>query len=517
MQQNKTIGTFSRRQVVAGMLATTAFALTACSPKGGAASRVAKKQDLSISIMQQPGSLDPVALSEGSDSFLWSSIYDTLLLTSAEGKIVPNAAKSFDYSKDGKTLTLTLREGLLFSNGKVPTSKDVKFSLERIKTTPGPGQFQALNIASVDAPDDATVVIKLTTPDPNLLRYLTARCGIISDAATARDASTKLNPVGSGPYTLDTAKTTAGATYVLKRRDDYWGAATFPFANVTLKVMADTTAVENALRSGQIDVSTIAPTSQESFKKQNFTFTKLDVTSVFQLLIADRAGTIQPALADLRVRKAINMAFDRDAIGKSALAGLGTPTSQLFFPFFPGSVKKLDSLYPHDPEGARKLLAEAGYANGFDVKMPSLVYTPTFEPLITQALADIGIRVTWNPIPPQETSKAITSASYPMILWVDGVSPGATIINSHFTPKGYLNPFHVEDPRLAPLVAESAITIDPDRQAAIYEKINTFAVENAWDAPLAFNGQLFAAAPGYKYVGTSPMNLSSLRVFAVAA
>lgn len=506
-----------RRQVIAAFAVTAALALTACNPQSSATSDpVAKKENLSIAIMRQPGSLDPVALSEGSDSFLWSSIYDTLLVINAEGEIVPNAAKSFEYTDDGKTLTLKLRGDLLFSSGKVPTSKDVKFSLERLKATAGPGQFQVGNVVSVEAPDDATVVIKVKSPDPNLLRYLTTRAGIISDEATASNGSAQLDPVGSGPYTLDTARTTAGASYVLKRRADYWGAEAFPFAEVNLKVMADATATENALRSGQIDVSTIAPTSQESFQKQNFSFSKVDVTSIFQLLIADRAGTIQPALADVRVRQAINMAFDRKAIGEAALAGLGTPTSQLFFPFYPGWAEKLDSRYPYDPEAARKLLAEAGYADGFDVKMPSLVYTPTFEPLVTQALGDIGIRVTWNPIPPQETGKAITSASYPMVLWVDGVGPGASVINNHFTPQGFLNPFHVEDPKLAPLVAESATEIDPERQAAIYEKINTFAVENAWDAPLAFSGQLFAAAPGYKYVGTSPMNLSSLRVFAQA-
>lgn len=503
-----------RASLVLALTASAALALTGCSASGETSGE--KPTTLNLAVMQQPGSLDPTELSEGSDGYLWSSIYDTLLVVSPEGEVVPNAAKSFEYSEDGLTLTLTLRDDLLFSDGEAPTSSDVKYGMDRIRNNPGAGQFQLANVSDVQTPDDATVVISLATPDPNLLRYLTMRSGVIADEETVDDESTQLNPVGSGPYTLNADKSTPGSSYVLERRDDYWGADAFPFETVSLKVMADGTATENALRSGQLDVSSIPPSSKEAFEKQGFTFSTLDVTAVFQLLIPDRAGTIQPALADVRVRKAINMAFDRAAIGESALAGLGTPTEQVFFPFFPGAIEELDGTYPYDVDAAKDLMAEAGYADGFSVTMPSLIYTPTFEPLVTQALADIGIAVSWNPIPPQETMTAVTSASYPMVLWVDGVSPAAAIIDNHWAADGFLNPFHVVDPELAPLVDEALVTVDPERQLELYEQINTYAVENALDAPLVFNGQLFATAPGYKYVGTSPMNISSLRVFAIA-
>lgn len=514
MQHNTLRPKRRRGRLALAVLTSATIALTACSAPAATSEEAPTTIDLAV--MQQPGSLDPVELSEGSDAFLWSSIYDTLLLTDSEGEIVPNAAKSFEYSDDGTTLTLTLRDDLLFSTGEAPTSSDVKYGLDRIRSTPGAGQFQLSKVSDVQAPDDSTIVLTLSEPDPNLTRYLTMRAGIIADEDTVDDDSTQLNPVGSGPYTLNEEKSTAGSSYVLERRDDYWGADAFPFETVSVKVMADATATENALRSGQLDVSSIPPTSKEAFEKQGFSFTTVDVTAVFQLLIPDRDGTIQPALKDVRVRQAINMAFDRAAIAKSALAGLGTPTTQVFFPFFPGSVEELDSLYPYDPEKAKDLMAEAGYADGFSVTMPSLIYTPTFEPLVTQALADIGITVSWNPIPPQETTSAITSGSYPMVLWVDGVSPAAALIDNHFQADGFLNPLHVEDPELAPLVDEAMVTVDPDRQAELYEQINTYTVENAFDAPLAFSGQLFATAPGYKYVGTSPMNISSLRVFDVA-
>lgn len=514
MQHSPTHSKRRSTAVALAILVSTTLAVAGCSaatPSGDEAPTT-----INLAVMQQPGSLDPVELSEGSDGFLWSSIYDTLLLLSPEGEIVPNAAESFEYSDDGLTLTLTLRDDLEFSNGDAVTSSDVKYGLDRIRNTPGPGQAQLGKVADVQAPDDATIVITLSTPDPTLTRNLTLRAGIIADEDTVDDESTQLNPVGSGPYTLNSEKSTPGSNYVLERRDDYWGADEFPFETISVKVMADGTATENALRSGQLDASSITPTSKEAFEKQGFSFSTVDVTAVFQLLIADRAGTIQPALADVRVRQAINMAFDRAAIGESALAGLGTPTEQVFFPFFPGGIEDLNGTYDYDIDAARELMAEAGYEDGFSVTMPSLIYTPTFEPLVTQALADIGITVSWNPIPPQETISAITSASYPMVLWVDGVSPAPALIDQHFTENGFLNPFHVVDPQLAPLVEEALVTIDPDRQTELYEEINTYAVENALDAPLVFNGQLFATAPGFKYVGTSAMNISSIRVYDVA-
>ncbi|WOX15332.1 ABC transporter substrate-binding protein [Streptomyces sp. N50] len=498
---------------VAALLAT---ATSACDSSPTSASDSGAGQTLALSILGTPNSFDPAQLVEGQQTYVWDSIFDTLLLQDNKGGLHPGAAQSWSYSKDGRTLTLKIRQGMKFSSGDPVDANAVKATLERIRSTPGQSQLSLASVASVEAPDASTVVINLKQPDASLLAALSTSPGVIGDPKTMANKSTALNPVGSGPYTLDPKSTVNGSVYVLNRRDDYWNKKAYPFKTVKIRVITDPTASANALKAGETNAGTADVSQLPALKAAGFRITHVQATAGAFLVLADRAGTKLKPLGDLRVRKAINMAFDRQKMVTQVLRGSGKATDQLFNPKSKAYDEALNQLYPYDVAGAKKLLAEAGYPNGFKVTMPSLVFTKSFEPLFTQALADIGIKVTWEPVPAQQTTTAVASGKYPMFLLVEGLASDAIMTRSFYTPTGFRNVFHSTDPKLTKLLGQAARELDPAKAAGIYREINEFGVDNAWLAPVFYLGSDWATKKGITYLGDGSSTMSTVRQFGVA-
>jgi len=215
------------------------------------------------------------------------------------------------------------------------------------------------------------------------------------------------------------------------------------------------------------------------------------------------------------VRKAINMAFDRQKMVTQVLRGSGKATDQLFNPKGGAYDEALNKAYPYDVAGARKLLAEAGYPNGFSVTMPSLVFTKSFEPLFTQALGDIGIKVTWEPVPAQQTTTAVASGKYPMFLLVEGLASDAIMTRSFYSATGFRNVFRSTDPKLTNLLNQASKELDPAKSAGIYREINEFGVENAWLAPVFYLGTDWATKKGISYLGDGSSTMATIRQFGV--
>ncbi|MET9461585.1 ABC transporter substrate-binding protein [Streptomyces canus] len=507
-----------RSQALAAIAAVAllATATSACDSSPTSASGSAAGQTLALSILGTPNSFDPAQLIEGQQTYVWDSIFDTLLLQDNKGELHPGAAQSWSYSRDGRTLTLKIRPGMKFSSGDPVDANAVKATLERIRSTPGQSQLSLASVASVEAPDASTVVIKLKQPDASLLAALSTSPGVIGDPKTMANKSTALNPVGSGPYTLDPKATVNGSVYVLNRRDDYWNKKAYPFKTVKIRVITDPTASANALKAGETNAGTADVSQLPALKAAGFQITHVQATAGAFLVLADRAGTKLKPLGDLRVRKAINMAFDRQKMVTQVLRGSGKATDQLFNPKSKAYDEALNQLYPYDVAGAKKLLAEAGYPNGFKVTMPSLVFTKSFEPLFTQALADIGVKVTWEPVPAQQTTTAVASGKYPMFLLVEGLASDAVMTRSFYTPTGFRNVFRSTDPKLSDLLDQAARELDPAKAAGIYREINEFGVENAWLAPVFYLGSDWATKKGISYLGDGSSTMSTVRQFGVA-
>lgn len=511
--------TASPRRLAAGLLLTAALVATstACGagdPEPGASETGGaglSSATLTFGVQSPPNSLDPFELHDGEQRFVWGSLFDTLLTLDFDGELQPNAAESWEYSDDALTLTLTLRDDLTFSSADPITAADVKGTLERTMETPGPQQGNLSAVGSIDAPDERTVVINLTEPDDNLLPSLALAAGVIGDPESLGSDEAALDPVESGPYELNSEQTQDGTVYVLDRRDDHWNASDYPFASVTIRPMPDRTARFNALMAGEIDAATVDQTQADPAEGAGLSLSQVEGASLASLVLADRDGTVTPALADERVRRAISLTVDRAGMVNGLLAGNGEPSGQMFHPLTDGYVEELDAVTERNVEQAKELMAEAGYADGFELAMPSTITAMPFEAALKQAFADIGIDLTWDPVPPQTSTQSAKWSAY----WnIGGAAAPSRMVAQFYAPDGSNNPFGSTDPELDSLLAEVAAETDPERAAELYAGISRFGDENAWFAPAMRLNTVWATQEGIEYVGTavSPMDL---RVFGI--
>jgi len=485
---------FKSARVVGAVIASVMmFSLAACSSESTpddksqqsstGSQAPAENHTLRLSMSAPPSNLS-VGNFSGGDSTMFMSIYDTLIHMDNEGNLVPGIAEKWEYNSERTELTLNIRSGLTFTNGEKLDAKAVMESLNTART--GPSSAGNLkSITDVSAPDETTVVITLAEPDASLEYTLTSFHGAIGAPSVLTAESSKLEPIGSGAYVLDLAKTTNGAKYVLERNEDFYDLAQYPFDSLEIQVIQDPTAVQNAVRAGQIDFAGLQTADQASqFPDDKFTVGTNKPNSVGVLWMIDGAGKVVPQLADERVRQAINFAFDREGIAQGLGPGIMHATEQLFSPLGGAWSDAENAVYPHDVTKAKQLLADAGYPDGFEVSMPSTVLTTAYEPFITQALKDIGITVNWDNVPFQDFYSKIYGGAYGMFFMFNGFGGSdAGDINAalNFNTLGYL------DPKIVDLLEAANIAGTPDA----FAPLNDYLVKSAWAAPLAYTTSMY--------------------------
>lgn len=482
------------------------------SPKSGEGAN--STATLSLAVRSPPRSLDPVDLDAGEQAFVWSSIYDTLLYRDNEGKIQPNAASAWEWSEDGLTLTFTIRDGMTFSNGDPLDANAVKATFERNKKRTGQQQEKMQYVEAIEAPDASTVVLTFSTHDPAFIFNMTQDGGAIAHPATVDDKRTTTDPIGSGPYTLNTGRSVNGSSYVLERRDDYWNVDQYPFKTFTVRVLQDQTAALNALRSGQVDVAGV-PANQVSSVEGNGISTKFvpAISGAF-INLADRGGVKEPALADVRVRQAINYALPREKMVEQLLFGAGQAAHQLYNAKSSAYLEDLEGYYEYDADKARELLKQAGYSDGFTLTMPSSPVSLNFEPTISQALADVGITVVWDAVPAGSANAAVATGEYPAFFATSAsVPPERETVRQ--LQSAAQNPFRWHDPKLDSLISAANSELDDDKRTKIYQDINRYATENALFAPLFSLGTTLGIKNGIERLGDGTTPFSTVRLYGV--
>ncbi|MEV8230576.1 ABC transporter substrate-binding protein [Streptomyces sp. NPDC079167] len=481
----------------AGLVVGGLFFLSACG--GGGSSNVGSSGGGSDGVLRLalentlPGWDWRKQISAGHTGLEWRPVYDTLLRTQSDGTVTPNAAEKYSYNDDKTLLTLKLREGMKFTDGAPVDAKAAKLSLEGFRDGGGSDSLR-LGGVKVRVVDDLTLTLTLPAANPALISYLGGSSGQLVSPASMDSPTLATKPVGSGPYVLNTRETVTGSKLVFNRNPDYWNPGDFAYDKLEFLVMADETAQLNALSTGQIDGAEISLGSIERAKSSG-----LHVKS-FQnlwsgLFFLDRAGAKIPALGDVRVRKAINMVFDRPAIAEGIWNGNGKANSQTYGPPSVAYQEDLLKYYPYDIEAARKLMKEAGYADGFSVVLPEVDhYNDEYSAIAVQQLAELNIRAKVVSVPRQESIPRILGGEFPMFVYKMPVNPEAEQVSNVLGPKGAFNPYHSADPGLTKLLEKWKVA-DGDEAADIYKQINRFLVENAWfapfgnpDSPWAFNG-----------------------------
>jgi peptide/nickel transport system substrate-binding protein len=443
----------------------------------------------------------------GNRALYYQAVYDTLLVGTSEGTIEPYLAKEFTYNDTNTVLTLKLRDDVKFTDGTMLDANLVKQNLERFKNGGGGYATDLAGVTSIEAPDASTVVLTLSAPDPALTAYLSREAGLMAAASMFDAADAATNPVGSGPYILDTATTVTGTSYVFDKNPDYWNPEAQHYAKIIMSVFADPTAVISAIKAGEVDTAILTDNNNlTEVEAAGFTILASELNFA-GLLLLDRAGTQNPAMGDVRVRQAINYALDRPGLLEALQLGNGTVTTQVFKSTSGAYDPALDSRYPFDPQKAKDLLAEAGYAGGLDITMPSTVVLGAAQfPLVQQELADVGINITWVDTPVENYIADFLAPKYaagPMQL---EENPDWQLINFMIAPTAPWNPFKYGDDTTARLISEIQ-NGDLATQVAKARELNAYIVEQAWFAPYYRVSAGYAFNPAKVSVVLNPSNI----------
>lgn len=467
--------------IAAVMLAS---GLSACVPESSPGNTAEKRDTLKFALSTPVGSWDPAIQLDASDAeWWWRSVYDTALKCKADGSVVPGAAESFELSDDARVLTLKLREGMTFEDGSPVDASSLKASIEN-QLDHG---YSATRVAGVTVAvvDDLTATV--TSPEPNG-QLPTAMClvpGILASpkalASTDRDSV----PLSSGPYKLDAAASTSGSVYTFRKRQDHWDAASYPYDTLVMEIMPEPTAKLNALKTGAVDVGQLNIATLAEAESAGVTVER-GISMFSGLMIGDRAGKVVPALGDVRVRRAINMAVNRDAVVQGLFDGQGVTTNQVFHPDGPAYLKELEGLSKFDIAGAKKLMAEAGYADGFDLELPS--WAPMQQeanPLVVQQLGELGIRAKEVPLTGPTAIAELLSGRFPLMYITMPITRSPMQdIETFIAPDAVWNTLHSADPQLTAMV-DAGQTMRGEEAAKNAQEINRFIAEQAWFSPWA--------------------------------
>ncbi|WP_456285355.1 ABC transporter substrate-binding protein [Microbacterium sp. JZ70] len=483
-----------RWKAAAATLAVSALALTACSGNGGGAGGETDTS-LTLGAIAPPVTLDPAGAEWGNRAPYYQAVYDTLLYADTEGEIQPWLATEWSYNADNTVLTLTLRDDVTFTDGSALTAEVVVENLQRFKdgTSPDAGYFA--DVASFEAPDEKTVVITMNAPNPAFLDYLTRDPGLIASSEAIASGDLTTEPVGSGPYMLDAAATVTGTSYAYTANPDYWNKDVQYYDSLTINVFQDPTAALNAIKANEADavrLSTNDNLAEVEGAGWTINYNELDFQG---LLLLDRAGEVSEPLGDVRVRQAINYAIDREAMLEAVQKGNGTVTTQVFPATSAAYDEALDEYYTYDPEKARELMAEAGYADGFTISMPSsaLLGASTYS-LIDQQLSEIGITIEYTD-PGNNFIADLLAPKFPASYMALEQNPDWQLIQFMLAPNAIFNPYHYEDETASALMERIQFGDEAEQEAGAAE-LNRYIVEQAWFAPFYRVHGVMASAPG---------------------
>jgi peptide/nickel transport system substrate-binding protein len=379
----------------------TAATLAACGGNGGGgggAGSASAEGTLTFAYDSDaaPNGYDPLLYSQGQFTF-FSAMYDALFVTNAQGEIEPSLVTEFSNNPENTQTTLTLREGVTFTDGSPLDAEVVKANLDR-RSDPdleGYGSIapgQAAEITDVTVQDPQTVVITWGQPQARPESNLVDTAGVIVGPQGVADPTTlETTPDGSGAYTLDAGETTRASTYTLVKNDESWAAGEWTYDSIVFDVITDPQALANAVVSGQADVATILdPTVIDLVEERQSTVSVGGTIVGFP--VTDKTGATNPAFANEAARLAMIYATDREALVNDLHDG-SRPTSQLFPEEAAGFDPALDEEYAYDPDRARELLAEAGLQDGFDVNMTVLGQPDQDAVVIQSQWAEVGIRL----------------------------------------------------------------------------------------------------------------------------
>ncbi len=458
---------------------------------------------------------------------IFDRLVDVEVDADGNSKIVPSLAESWDISDDGLEYTFHLRQGVKFHNGNDFTAEDVAYTFHRLLTVEGGVNTEFIDqikgadellagetdtLEGVEVVDDYTIKVTLKEPFAGFLASISSPGVSIYDSEATEAAGDQfgMDPavtVGTGPFEF--ASWSFNNQLVLTRNEDYWkGASELP--GVVIKIIPDTETQSMMFESGELDILDL---DYAADSVDRFTETYPD-----QIVQGPRVGIVyftmnfnKEPFQDVRVRKAVQMSIDRQAILDALYGGRGQ-VEQGIFPHGLIGFNPDQEEIKYDPEAAKALLAEAGYADGFDMEIAadssaSDTMTMALE-IVSDQLAEVGINAeiknydesTWL-----ETRKSGELGSF-MSTWSADYNDPDNFIYTFFgnEEKTKIRSINYPDTEVMERVAKARTIVNEDERLAEYKALEEKIVhEDAAWVPMFSRLHLFAVSK--RVQGFAPM------------
>lgn len=484
------VRTGSRRRVVKalGLATIVGLALSACTSEADPEATTGASPDATATA--SGGSLVVGVTSDADTLFPWKAtqfqsinvvqnLYGTLTEFDADLNVVPGLAESWEVSDDGLTVTFNLRQGVTYADGSTFGSEDVEYSLNAIndEATAAVARSSLASVASIEASDEATVVLTLTAPDAALISNLAViNLAILSSDDT--EAALNTAPNGTGPFVLE--ERTANQSVTLARNDAYWGD-TAKLDTVEFRVVPDASSIVSAMQSDNVQLAVFDdPLVAQSAESSSVSVEKTPQLSYHALQLNARKGE----LSDVNVRLAMQCAIDRQEVLDTAALSEGEVIGPITSPAFlsdsaarPCPEKDLDK--------AADYLAMAGKSDGVTVK--TIVSQGEYATSVDEAqnlksqLAEANITLDIEVLEIGAFVDRWIAGDFDAAVALNGGRPDPDgMYGRYFTSTGNLNSVAgYSSPELDALFAEGKQSSDPAERKAIYEEVSQNLEDNA--------------------------------------
>jgi peptide/nickel transport system substrate-binding protein len=486
-----------RRTFLRAMAATTS---AAASVSAGLAPAFAQQPKTGGTLVYAAGvdaqTLDPQFITDIPTFRIAGAIFEALTSQDDQGKIGPGLATSWSLSDDKRTWTFKLRPNVKFHDGTAFDAAAVKSTYDRI-LDPATGSPRRSTLAAVEAMtvvDDLTFRITTKQPFAPLLAQLSAyNVYILSPTQVQKEgADFKRAPAGTGPFKFKSWQ--PGEKLTLVRNDNYWGEKPKLDA-VEFRVVPEDSARTLLLLSGQADVISGVPTVLVKRMESNDKVRMIRKTG-YRTIYLGMNLAVKP-FEDVRVRHAIAHAINKQALLQGVLSGIGTLGGSYESSVIDGSDKSLQP-YPYDVARAKKLLADAGFPNGFttDFFVPTGLYTMDRQlgEAIQSQLAAVGIKANIQAPEISTFLNTLSQAKAPMFIGGKGSPTGdmdftQTLSNGS---TGRMNHFNFKNPDVDKLIEQQRVAVDPQDRSKVLNDLQGLVYREAPHITLYYEDQLWA-------------------------
>lgn len=481
---------------LSGMIPFTAGSTSAHAIKRGGVLKIASPHN--------PSSMDPMTGRHGSDHIMLFPIFETLINVDLETLLPkPGLAESWS-NPDPLTLVLNLRRGVKFHDGTPFDAEAVRFNLERARTDDRSRvKIDLIFVKSIEITGEHQVTLKLSEPDVVLPAVLSDRPGMMSSPTAVKEAGERYDraPVGTGPWKLVSWRDAEKLVYT--RHESYWNEKAPALDGLEISIITEVNTGLRTLIAKQNDFAfQLAPQQKPVAERSNLVLAQGQTVATFQIYL----NYSKPPLDNPKVRLAMCHAVDREELNKLTMAGLGEPTVQTLPKTHWAYNRELEGTYRYDPDLARKLLVEAGFAGGIDIEMfiNNDQRSQQRGEVVVEQYKKANIRIQLRSVPVNELGAKFMGdrlGNAALSVYTGRTDP-SQFFSIMFDPKSFINASRMWGaPDLERAMTDSRVTADFEGRKKAIGRVLKIVSDNALYVPLLLQPELDAMTPrvrGYK-------------------